>query len=227
MDEEDHHQMSMVVNPTSYSSSSLLRSRAMSENDLHFGSTYRRTSPSVAMVTPLSELEEGGGIEGGRMGVGGIRGAANKNKTLPPPRPPPPKWEQFHRRRASHHTLFTSPLFSTSVSSSVHPLVNPTPPPLPLIPPEGPTSRPSSHPCHPEKSEMTRQRSYSLPPQREELEGCQRCIRCQVQEWRFSQAPPSPGFTHTAFRPVAPPQRDKDTPPRYNDTLPPSESCVR
>uniref|UniRef100_A0A674C900 Protein Shroom2-like n=2 Tax=Salmo trutta TaxID=8032 RepID=A0A674C900_SALTR len=225
MDEEDHHQMSMVVNPTSYSSSSLLRSRAMSENDLHFGSTYRRTSPSVAMATPLSELVEGGGIEGGRMGVGGIRGAANKNKTLPPPRPPPPKWEQFHRRRASHHTLFTSPLFSTSVSSSVHPLVNPTPPPLPLIPPEGPTSCPSSHPCHHEKSEMTRQRSYSLPPQREELEGCQRCIRSQVQECRFSQAPLSPGFTHTAFRPVAPPQRDKDTPPR--DTLPPSESCVR
>ncbi|XP_052315993.1 protein Shroom4 isoform X3 [Oncorhynchus keta] len=227
VDEEDHHQTSMVVNPTSYSSSSLLRSRAMSENDLHFGSTHRRTSPSVAMATPLSELEEGGGIEGGRVGVGGIRGAANKNKTLPPPRPPPPKWEQFHRRRASHHTLLSSPLFSTSVSSSIHPLVNPTPPPLPLIPPEGPTSHPSSHPCHPEKSEMTRQRSYSLPPQREELEGCQRCIRSQVQEWRFPQSSPSPGFTHTAFRPVAPPQRDKDTPPRYNNTLPPSESCVR
>ncbi|CDQ69284.1 unnamed protein product [Oncorhynchus mykiss] len=209
----DHHQTSMVVNPTSYSSSSLLRSRVMSENDLHFGSTHRRTSPSVAMVTPLSELEEGGGIEGGRVGVGGIRGAANKNKTLPPPRPPPPKWEQFHRRRASHHTLFSSPLLSTSVSSSIHPL--------------GPTSHSSSHPCHPEKSEMTRQRSYSLPPQMEELEGCQRCIRSQVQELRFSQSPPSPGFTHTAFRPVAPPQRDKDTPPRYNDTLPPSESCVR
>ncbi|CAB1345583.1 unnamed protein product, partial [Coregonus sp. 'balchen'] len=197
---------------TSSSSSSSQRSRAMLENNLCFDSTYCRASPSVATETPLSELEEGGGVGG----VGGARGVVARKKTPPPPRPPPPKWEEFHRRRASHHTLSSS-----STTSSVHPSVNPTSPPLPFTPPEGPPSHPSHTPCPTETSKMTRQRSYSVPPQREELEGCQRCSLSQLQERPFSQAPPSPGFTRRTFRPVAPHHRERDTPTRHNDSLPP------
>ncbi|XP_045064191.1 serine/arginine repetitive matrix protein 1-like [Coregonus clupeaformis] len=197
---------------TSLSSSSSQRSRAMLENNLCFDSTYCRASPSDATATPLSELEEGGGVGG----VGGARGVVTRKKTPPPPRPPPPKWEEFHRRRASHHTLSSS-----STTSSVHPSVNPTSPPLPFTPPEGPPSHPSHTPCPTETSKMTRQRSYSVPPQREELEGCQRCSLSQLQERPFSQAPPSPGFTRRTFRPVAPHHRERDTPTRHNDSLPP------
>ncbi|KAJ8007853.1 hypothetical protein DPEC_G00098500 [Dallia pectoralis] len=195
--------------------SSLLRSRAMSENDLLFDSAFRRASPLAAMAEPLSELEEGGGFRGDRERV-------NIKKAPRPPRPPPPKWEQFHRRRTSHHTLFASPPhFPTSVSS------NPTPPPLPLIPPEGPASHLS---CPSEKTEITRQRSFSLPPQREELEACQHCSRSQVQGRPFSQAPPSPRSARRAFRPVVLSDRPEDTPSHYTDTLPsdlPSDSCAR
>uniref|UniRef100_A0A8K9UPE0 PDZ domain-containing protein n=1 Tax=Oncorhynchus mykiss TaxID=8022 RepID=A0A8K9UPE0_ONCMY len=211
-----HHQLGRsgrlsacsVDDPTSSSSSSSLRSRAMSENDLRFDSTYHRASPSVATATPLSELEEGGGVGG----VGSARGVATRKKTPPPPRPPPPKWEEFHRRRASHHTLFASSLSSTS-SSSVHP--------LPLSPPEGLCSHSPHTPCPTETSKMTHQRSYSLPPQREELEGCQRCSLSQLQECPFSQATPSPRFTRRTFRPVAPQHRERDTPTHYDNSLPP------
>uniref|UniRef100_A0A3P8Y872 ASD2 domain-containing protein n=1 Tax=Esox lucius TaxID=8010 RepID=A0A3P8Y872_ESOLU len=176
MGDEAHHQTSVVVK-----SSSLLRSRAMSENDLRFESTYRRASPSAATAEPLSVLEEGGGFRGDR-------GRVNIKKAPPPPRPPPPKWEQFH---------------------------------------QGPASYPS---CHPEKTEMTRQRSFSLPPQKEELEGCQHCSRHQVQERPFSQVPPSPRFARMAFRPVVVSDRQRDTPFHFNDTQPPlllSDSCAR
>lgn len=180
----------------------------MSENDLRFDSTYHRASPSVATATPLSELEEGGGVDG----VGSARGVATRKKTPPPPRPPPPKWEEFHRRRAPHNTLLASSLSSTS-SSSVHP--------LPLSPPEGLPSHPPHTSCPTETSKMTHQRSYSLPPQREELEGCQRCSLSQLQERPFSQATPSPGFRRRSFLPVAPQHRERDTPTHYNNSLPP------
>ncbi|KAL0969965.1 hypothetical protein UPYG_G00235350 [Umbra pygmaea] len=54
--DDHHHQIVMVNPPSSTSYPSLLRNRAMSENDLRFDSTYRRASPSS--TAPLSELEE-------------------------------------------------------------------------------------------------------------------------------------------------------------------------
>ncbi|XP_041635901.1 protein Shroom2 isoform X2 [Cheilinus undulatus] len=144
-----------------------LRGRAMSENDLRFDSSHR-WSPSISVTTSqtLSEVEEGAG--------GVIRGEANntaqqnRKKTPPPPRPPPPKWEQFHRRRASHHTLFSS-------SSSSAPHSNPPS----FVPPP----------------ETSRQRSYSLPPERQEMsEGCHRCSCNQTQQ--FSHAPSNQRQTH-------------------------------
>lgn len=136
----------------------LHRGRAMSENDLRYDSS-QRWSPSISMATSqtLNELEEG---------VGGVRGGEpakcarpNKKRMPPPPRPPPPKWEQFHRRRASHHTLF-----STSSSSQ----------------PQGHYMTHSS--SYVPQPEISRQRSYSLPPERQEAsEGCPRCSCHQAQ----------------------------------------------
>ncbi|XP_059210286.1 protein Shroom4 isoform X2 [Centropristis striata] len=203
-----------------------LRGRAMSENDLRFDSSHR-WSPSVSVATSqtLSEVEEGaGGVRGG----GAVNAARpNRKKTPPPPRPPPPKWEQFHRRRASHHTLFSS----SSSSSSSHS----TPPPFD-------TAGGHYSSCVP-PSETSRQRSYSLPPERPDAsEGCPRCScshnqevnhassnqnQPQMQERPFSQAssnqnpvqfqeqgftvaPPSPMFSRRAFRPVAPPQKERE-----------------
>ncbi|XP_037615625.1 protein Shroom4 isoform X2 [Sebastes umbrosus] len=187
-----------------------LRGRAMSENDLRFDSSHRWSpSTSVGTSQTLSEVEEGAGGIRGRETAGAVR--PNRKKTPPPPRPPPPKWEQFHRRRASHHTLF-------STSSSPH-----------AIPPsfdaaEGHYSTHSSA-CVP-PSETSRQRSYSLPPERQEVtEGCPRCSCSQTQELShatsnqnqvqfqdraFTVAPPSPMFSRRAFRPVAPPQKERD-----------------
>ncbi|KAM6894276.1 protein Shroom4 [Lycodopsis pacificus] len=151
-----------------------LRGRAMSENDLRFASGSHRWSPSISVATnqTLSEVEEGvGGVRGG-----GEAGAArpNRKKTPPPPRPPPPKWEQFHRRRASHHALFTS-----SSSSSPHA----TPPSFGGAESHHPTQSSS---CVP-PPETSRQRSYSLPPERREVsEGCPRCSCGQTKE--LSQA---------------------------------------
>lgn len=184
-----------------------LRGRAMSENDLRFDSS-QRWSPSISASTSqtLSEVEEG---------AGGVRSRetnatqTNRKKTPPPPRPPPPKWEQFHRRRASHHALFSSSSFSSSPPNSINSFA---PPP----------------------SETSRQRSYSLPPERQgATESCPHC-NCNQQfthnpqtrehafshapsnqnqefhERPFAVAPPSPMFSRRAFRPVAPPQRERE-----------------
>ncbi|XP_061524800.1 protein Shroom4 isoform X2 [Phycodurus eques] len=169
------------------------RGRAMSENDLHFDAGQRWSpSHSAAAGQTLSEVEEG------------VEHLLTQKKKKPPPRPPPPKWEQFHRRRASHHTLFPS-------SSTV-------PPQHPNTPPPSVERRTSAH----STSEQSRQRSYSLPPQRQEVaESCPRCScnqprtqehafahvpsdRRQIPELSFSVAPPSPMFSRRAFGSAVP-----------------------
>ncbi|KAG7218668.1 hypothetical protein INR49_019792 [Caranx melampygus] len=191
-----------------------LRGRAMSENDLRFDGSHR-WSPSISVATSqtLSEVEEGGG-----QAARSSSSRQSRKKTPPPPRPPPPKWEQFHRRRASHHTLFPS------TSTSPHP----TPPSV-----SGEGHHPSHSPSYIPLAETSRQRSYSLPPERQEVvESCPRCTchhthtpeqpyahhtptsthsQAQLQEQQqqqqpFTVAPPSPMFSRRAFRPVAPPQ---------------------
>ncbi|XP_055012267.1 protein Shroom4-like [Boleophthalmus pectinirostris] len=89
-----------------------LRTRAMSENDLRFEAPHHRWSPSlsVASTQTLSELDEGVNQN--------LREKAAKKKAPPPPRPPPPKWEQFHKRRASHHAIYSSPQTVTGAFSS-------------------------------------------------------------------------------------------------------------
>lgn len=205
----------------------------MSENDLRFDGSHR-WSPSISVATSqtLSEVEEGaGGVRGGEAANAA---RPNRKKTPPPPRPPPPKWEQFHRRRASHHTLFSS-----SSSAAPH-----------SIPPSLDTTHSSSYVP---PLETSRQRSYSLPPERQEVsEGCPRCSCSQAQaqehafthassshnppqrqehpfshapsnqnkapfqELPFTVAPPSPMFSRRAFRPVAPPQRERDLRSSYD-----------
>ncbi|XP_030636255.1 protein Shroom4 [Chanos chanos] len=170
--------------------SSPLRSRAMSENDLRVA-TQRLDCANVGgvSVSALKEVDESGASVDN----------SKKKKGPPPPRPPPPNWEQFHRRRASHHNLFPSPPPSSNSSTS-----SPQPSWAPILPPQPWASRNTS------ALEMTRQRSYSLPP-REGTESCQRC--CQD----YPQAPPSPAFTHRAFKPVAPPPRERETPSQHQD----------
>lgn len=187
----------------------------MSENDLRFDSS-QRWSPSISMATSqtLSEVEEGS-VRGGDA-AGGPR--LNRKKTPPPPRPPPPKWEQFHRRRASHHTLFSS---SSSFAAP------------PSIPPSL-NSAGGRHSAHSSSyippPEMSRQRSYSLPPERQEVAegGCPRCScsqtqartvapsnqnQPQFQDRLITGTPPSPMFSRRAFRPVAPPHRERQESP--------------
>ncbi|KAM4714430.1 LOW QUALITY PROTEIN: protein Shroom4 [Anableps anableps] len=185
-----------------------LRGRAMSENDLRF-ETSHRWSPSIyaASSQTLSEMEEGGDPTS--------TGRQRKKKMPPPPRPPPPKWEQFHRRRASHHALLASSTFAAPQSI-----------PASFNSAEGRYSAHSSSYIPP--PDMSRQRSYSLPPERQEVsETCSRCScsQTQTQEHAFSQppnqspapfqehafavAPPSPMFSRTAFRPVAPPHAER------------------
>ncbi|KAJ8416761.1 hypothetical protein AAFF_G00326390 [Aldrovandia affinis] len=122
-----------------------------------------------------------------------------------PPRPPPPNWEQFHRRRASHHNLLSSSYHNLLSSASS--------PPREVHPscPEG-SSRPLFAP------DLTRPRSHSLPP-REEPESHQEC---------------SPAFTRRAFRPVAPPLKERDLPLQHPDPsrpqgppMPPAEPYTR
>ncbi|KAK7170717.1 hypothetical protein R3I94_000803 [Phoxinus phoxinus] len=156
-----------------------LKNRAMSENDIRMETQnvhnqISNTNVSRMRSSTLSDLDENG------VCVDEVK----KKKGPPPPRPPPPKWEQFHKRRASHHNLFSTPPLYSSPSSS---------PPRP----QTCTSRPPSVP------EMTRQRSYSLPP-REVSES----RHCCSQE--YSVAPPSPAFTRRAFKPVALPPRERD-----------------
>ncbi|KAM9425513.1 protein Shroom4 [Pholidichthys leucotaenia] len=208
---DDHSGYSFAPPPAPLS----LRGRAMSENDLRFDSSHR-WSPSISMATSqtLTEAEEGvSSVSGGDAASTAAR--QNKKKTPPPPRPPPPKWEQFHRRRASHHALlFTS---SSSSSSAAPSSVNPT---------QGHYSAHS--PSYIPPPEESRQRSYSLPPERQEVsEGCPRCSYSQTQERTFALssqgqplyqehsvtvAPPSPMFSRRAFRPVAPPHRPRAEP---------------
>ncbi|XP_051919030.1 protein Shroom4 isoform X1 [Hippocampus zosterae] len=165
------------------------RGRTMSENDLHIDAG-QRWSPSHSTAASQTLSE----VE---ERADGEQDPSTRTKKKPPPRPPPPKWEQFHRRRASHHTLFAS-------SSTA----------LPQYPRTG-EQHPPAH-C---TSEPSRQRSYSLPPQRQEVvESCPRCSchQPQTQEPAFSPvppdrnqlslsiAPPSPMFSRRAFRPVVP-----------------------
>ncbi|XP_068164002.1 protein Shroom4 isoform X2 [Antennarius striatus] len=225
-DTGDHNGYAFAPPPVSLS----LRGRAMSENDLRFDSCHRWSpSISVAGSQTLSEVEEGAGSV---RGVEAATAQPNRKKTPPPPRPPPPKWEQFHRRRASHHTLF--PTSSTALQS---------------VPPsfDNAGGHYSNHSSYVPPAETSRQRSYSLPPERQEVSaGCPHCS-CQAQthghtypqpssnqhqpqtqeqsfshasassqnktpfqEAPFTVAPPSPMFSRRAFRPVAPPQRDRD-----------------
>ncbi|KAG7264859.1 hypothetical protein CRUP_035431 [Coryphaenoides rupestris] len=129
----------------------------MSENDLRYDPGHRR-SPAVSMTTSqtLSELDEGGPESSGPA----------RRKAQPPPRPPPPKWEEFHRRRASHHNLYqyTSPLSTSSSSLSSSPL-----PPCQSVPPANGDS--SFSPSSTLPVEPSRQRSYSLPPERHQVLG--------------------------------------------------------
>lgn len=163
----------------------------MSENDLRFDSSHR-WSPSISVATSqtLSEVEEGAGSVRGGEAANTAR--PNRKKTPPPPRPPPPKWEQFHRRRASHHTLFSS-------SSS--------PAPPHAIPPsfdtaEGHYSALSS--SHIPPPETSRQRSYSLPPERQEVsEGCPRCSCSQTQEHTFPHASSNQNQPHMQEHPFS------------------------
>lgn len=183
-----------------------LRGRAMSENDLRFDSSLR-WSPSVSAATSqtLSEVEEGASHI--MRGDSASSGRQNRKKMPPPPRPPPPKWEQFHRRRASHHGLLSS--FSAAA-------------PHPGNTAEGHYSAHSSSYIPP--PDTSRQRSFSSPPERQEVaESCSRCScsqtqvqdcttphappsqsPAQFQERTYAVASPSPVFSRKAFRPVAP-----------------------
>ncbi|XP_016346249.1 protein Shroom4-like isoform X1 [Sinocyclocheilus anshuiensis] len=172
-----------------------LRNRAMSENDIRVDTqnfhNHTNVTPSRMRASTLSDLDENG------VCVGDVK----KKKGPPPPRPPPPKWDQFHKRRASHHNLFSSPPLYNSTSSS-------PPRPQPC------TSQP------PSVSEMTRQRSYSLP-----LREVSESHRCCGQE--YSVAPPSPAFTRRAFKPVALPPRERDMRRELHQPLPQPEPCTR
>ncbi|XP_067379517.1 protein Shroom4 isoform X4 [Channa argus] len=163
-------------NGYSFAAPLVVRGRAMSENDLRFNSSHR-WSPSISVATSqtLSEVEESGSCVRG--GEPASTARQNKKRMPPPPRPPPPKWEHFHRRRASHHTLF--PTSSPSAASHSVP------------PPQG---HYMTHSSFIPPSETSRQRSYSLPPERQEvLEGCPRCScnQTQTQERTFTHGPPA------------------------------------
>ncbi|TRY87644.1 hypothetical protein DNTS_013601 [Danionella cerebrum] len=152
-----------------------LRNRAMSENNLcveihRFQNHTSGPSVSRMRASTLSDLDENAACDG----------QVKKKRGPPPPRPPPPKWEEFHKRRASHHSLFsTVPVHQSPTSSPPRPPPNPCPP------------------CPPSVPETSRQRSYSLPPS--EL--------CNTQD--HSIAPPSPAFSRRAFIPVALPPRER------------------
>ncbi|XP_054609559.1 protein Shroom4 isoform X2 [Dunckerocampus dactyliophorus] len=178
-----------------------LRGRAMSENDICFtNNQHWMPSHSSAVSQTLSEVkEQTAAVQGDVLHSAQL----TQRKKNPPPRPPPPKWEQFHRRRASQHMLFCS-------SSTA--------------PPQHTSTEPTEH----LNAEPCRQRSYSLPPQRQEVaENCPRCS-ChqprppepafshipsswhQFPELSFSIAPFSPRFSRRAFRPVEPPTRERE-----------------
>ncbi|KAI4895734.1 hypothetical protein NFI96_024048 [Prochilodus magdalenae] len=150
---------------------SLLRYRAMSENDLRVETHSLQSHISAnANASRIREVDEN---------VTSVD-ETKKKKGPPPPRPPPPKWGQFHKRRASHHNLFSSP----PVSSSQMQTYSPHPPSVP---------------------ELSRQRSFSLPP----TDGAENCQRCCLES---PVAPPSPALNRRAFKPVAPPPKERDMP---------------
>lgn len=146
---------------------STLRNRAMSENDIRVESRYHRSYGTAAnnisrmSSSIVKELDEN---------VVSVL-ETTKKKGPPPPRPPPPKWEQFHKRRASHHSLFSSQTAS----------------PSPLQP---------YTPCPSTAPEMTRQRSYSLPPR---------------DDAANHQALLNPALNNRAFKPVALPPKERDS----------------
>lgn len=151
--------------------SSTLTNRAMSENDLRVETRCLRSHGAAAINNSrisssiVRELDETVSID------------TKKKKGPPPPRPPPPKWEQFHKRRASHHNLFSSQPTSTS--------------PLQM-----------HTPCPSTVPEMTRQRSYSLPP----------------RDAENRQALLNPALNNRAFKPVALPPKEHTTRILHYDT---------
>ncbi|XP_051983502.1 protein Shroom4-like isoform X1 [Xyrauchen texanus] len=178
-----------------------LRNCAMSENDIHVETQDHHNHISNSNMSRMraSTLSE---LDKNGLCVGEVK------KKKGPPRPPPPKWEQFHKRRASHHNLFSSPPIFSLPSSS---------PPRP--------QQCMSHPLS--VPEMTRQRSYSLPPK--EVPESHHCC-CQD----YSAASPSPAFMCRAFKPVALAPRERDIAPQnygtrreFDQPLPRPEPCMR
>ncbi|KAJ0006193.1 hypothetical protein NQD34_013466 [Periophthalmus magnuspinnatus] len=153
-----------------------LRTRAMSENDLRFEVPHQRWSPSlsIASTQTLTEVNEGFNQN--------LTEKTAKKKTPPPPRPPPPKWEQFHKRRASHHAIY---------SSSPQ-----TIPPLSVSSNEIQPSQIQNRPTYKQPAYVPP--GSQIPPLH--------LSSNHMQEPLFTIAPPSPMFSRRSFRPVAPPQ---------------------
>ncbi|KAM9501100.1 protein Shroom4 isoform 2-T2 [Clarias gariepinus] len=146
--------------------SSTLKNRAMSENDLRVQTRCLRSHCAAASNNSRMSSSIVRELDENTVPVIETR----KKKGPPPPRPPPPKWEQFHKRRASHHNLFSSQPASSSQLQIYTP---------------GPST----------SLEMTRQRSYSLPP----------------RDYAGShQAPPNPALNERAFKPVDLPPNEQD-----------------
>ncbi|XP_034020979.1 protein Shroom4 [Thalassophryne amazonica] len=188
----------------------LLRGRAMSENDLRFSSSCRwPQAASVSTSQTLKEVEEGAG------GVREGEAKSSRKKMPPPPRPPPPKWENLHRRRASHHTCI-SPFYASS-SSTPHHTTEETPPTHPS----------SSFP----PPDVSRQRSYSLPPQPRQLsESCSCSRQKQKQEHAICITPPNqnqPEMQERSFSHVLPNQNEIYHQERQFSIAPPSPMCSR
>ncbi|KAI1898896.1 hypothetical protein AGOR_G00077120 [Albula goreensis] len=147
------------------------RGRALSESDIRLDTQRLCTRAAVFTAPTLSELEESRSVP----------------RKKGPPRPPPPNWEQFHRRRASHHNLLSLSHQNLLSSTSSPPREAPAPQHQSLHRYESP-----SHPlCGPD---LTRPRSHSLPPREEPQRRPEH----------------SPAFTRRAFRPVAPPLKERD-----------------
>ncbi|KAK3568051.1 hypothetical protein QTP86_029251 [Hemibagrus guttatus] len=149
--------------------SSTLINRTMSENDIRVETKCLRSHGAAA--TNNSRMSSSIVRELDENVVSVVE--TKKKKGPPPPRPPPPKWEQFHKRRASHHSLFSS---QTASSSQLQ----------------------TYTPCPSTAQEMTRQRSYSLPPRDD-------TISHQVNKSL------NPTLNNRAFKPVALPPEERGT----------------
>ncbi|MCI4377392.1 hypothetical protein PGIGA_G00203050, partial [Pangasianodon gigas] len=147
--------------------SSTLTNRAMSENDIRIETKCLHSHGAAA--TNNSRMSSSIVRELDENVVSVVE--TKKKKGPPPPRPPPPKWEQFHKRRASHHSLFSSQPASSSQFQTYTP-------------------------CPSTALEMTRQRSYSLPPS---------------DDAESQQALLNPALNNRAFKPVALPPKERDT----------------